>query len=201
VRNLSVPGASTNLLFPASPVFIPRPSRVSPNSRASAVVFRAPRQQLDTPGHHPSIPFNPHRARVRRNHGRLPSSRCIETAPEQPPAHHSSVDARFRYSTRTSQDLARVVTWCGGRGLLTVCRQFGHYPVNPPQNGASGSRRCVGNVSPDNYFPPGTASIKSARVFLRPFIASASPLKCPRRTTTRSCDGMITVLWPPAPFM
>src|SRR5712691_9957588 len=55
--------------------------------------------------------------------------------------------------------------------------------------------------SPDNYFPRDTASINSARVFLRPFIASASPLKCPRRTTTKSCEGMITVLWPPAPFM
>ncbi len=61
-----MPCASTNLLFPASPVFIPRSSCVSLNSRASAVVFRAPRQQLDTPGHHPAIPFSPHRARLRR---------------------------------------------------------------------------------------------------------------------------------------
>lgn len=61
-----MPCPSTNLAFPASPAFTPRPSCVSPNSRASAVVFRAPPRLLDTPGHHPSIPFNPHRARVRR---------------------------------------------------------------------------------------------------------------------------------------
>src|SRR6266850_5451981 len=29
-------------------------------------------------------PLNLHRARVRRNRGRLPSSRCIESAPEHP---------------------------------------------------------------------------------------------------------------------
>src|ERR1039457_2105348 len=28
---------------------------------------------------------------------------------------------------RTSRDLGRVVTWCGGRGLLTVCRQTWSY--------------------------------------------------------------------------
>ncbi len=61
-----MPCRSTNLVFPASPAFIPRPSCASPNSRASAIVFRAPRQPPDTPGHHPSIPFNPHSARVRR---------------------------------------------------------------------------------------------------------------------------------------
>ena len=101
-----MPCASTNLLFPASPVFIPRSSCVSPNSTASAVVFRAPRQQPDTPGHHPSIPFNPHRARVRRNHGGFLQVAVSKARRSSLPAHHSSVDARFRYSTRTSRDLA-----------------------------------------------------------------------------------------------
>jgi len=45
-----------------------------------------PRQQLDTPWTPPSIPFNP--IGPASTAGRLPSSRCIETAPDQPAAHH-----------------------------------------------------------------------------------------------------------------
>ena len=82
-RNLFAPGRSILLVFPVLPLLIPRSSCVSSNSTASAAVFRAPRQQPDRPGHHPSIQFNPHRAHLHRTHGRLPSSRCIESAPEQ----------------------------------------------------------------------------------------------------------------------
>jgi len=36
---------------------------------------------LGAPLHRSFLPLNLHSARVRRNHGRLPSSRCIESAP------------------------------------------------------------------------------------------------------------------------
>src|ERR1700682_1870576 len=48
--------------------------------RALRVICCAPPHHLNTPLRHPSAPFNLHRARVRRNRGRLPSSRCIESA-------------------------------------------------------------------------------------------------------------------------
>ena len=48
--------------------------------RALRVICCAPPHHLNTPLRHSSAPFNLHRARVRRNRGRLPSSRCIESA-------------------------------------------------------------------------------------------------------------------------
>ena len=48
--------------------------------RTLRVICCAPPHHLSTPLRHPSVPFNLHRARVRRNRGRLPSSRCIESA-------------------------------------------------------------------------------------------------------------------------
>jgi hypothetical protein len=52
-----------------------------------------------------------------------------------------------------------------------------------------------------SHFFAGTASIRSASAFLKLTAAGPSPLECPMRTTTRSCDGMISVVWPPAPAM
>src|SRR3984885_15990392 len=48
--------------------------------RALRVICCAPPHHPSTPLRHLSPPFNLHRARVRRNHGRLPSNRCIESA-------------------------------------------------------------------------------------------------------------------------
>src|SRR5437899_1592615 len=39
----------------------------------------------------------------------------------------------------------------------------------------------------------GTACIKSASALVKLAAPGMAPLKCPRRTTTRSCDGMISV--------
>ena len=56
----------------------------------------APPHHLSTSLRHPSAPFNWHRARVRRNRGRLPSSRCIESAqtlhPRAPTLLHRASD-------------------------------------------------------------------------------------------------------------
>ena len=48
--------------------------------RVLRVICCAPPHHLSTSLRHPSAPFNLHRARVRRDRGRLPSSRCIESA-------------------------------------------------------------------------------------------------------------------------
>ena len=67
-------------LTPVSPVLL-RFTQLQSAHGCSA----APRRTASaTPRHLLSIPFNSHKARVRRKHGRLPSSRCIESAPEQP---------------------------------------------------------------------------------------------------------------------
>jgi hypothetical protein len=81
-RNFSAPCRSTNLVFPASTAFVPRQSCALSRPTAFRVVFRTPPHHSGAPRYHRSTPFNPHRSRVRRNHGRLPSSRCIESAPE-----------------------------------------------------------------------------------------------------------------------
>src|SRR5215467_9679444 len=51
------------------------------------------------------------------------------------------------------------------------------------------------------YLLEGTASFSSASAFLKLVSPSLAPLKCPNRTTTRSCNGIIIVFWPPAPDM
>ena len=48
------------------------------------------------------------------------------------------------------------------------------------------------------HFLAGTASIKSAGAFPKSSDPRSLPLSCPRRTTTRSWDGMINVFWPKA---
>src|SRR5258708_10380419 len=39
----------------------------------------------------------------------------------------------------------------------------------------------------------GTASSRSASAFARLAVPGPAPLKCPKRTTTRSCDGIMSV--------
>jgi hypothetical protein len=50
------------------------------NLLAHGALYGALRHSLRAPPHRSVPPLNLHRARVRRNRGRLPSSRCIESA-------------------------------------------------------------------------------------------------------------------------
>jgi hypothetical protein len=50
------------------------------NLLAHGALYGALRHSLRAPPHRSIPPLNLHRARVRRNRGRLPSSRCIESA-------------------------------------------------------------------------------------------------------------------------
>lgn len=45
----------------------------------------------------------------------------------------------------------------------------------------------------------GIASIRIASALRKASPPGPWPLKWPSRTTTRSCDGMMSVVWPPAP--
>src|SRR6266851_7192809 len=69
---------------------LPVPSRVEITSYRSSprgAVLCASPHSFGAP-RRPTFPLlNLHRVRVRRNRGRLPSSRCIESAPE----HHASI--------------------------------------------------------------------------------------------------------------
>src|SRR6267378_7885219 len=60
------------------------------------VVSRALPHTLDTLPHQPFASLNLHKARVRRNHGRLRSNGFIEGAPEQRAHAHHLLNARLR---------------------------------------------------------------------------------------------------------
>jgi hypothetical protein len=71
-----VPCRRTNRLFPL-PQTLSSPHLFAPaSSQAPGVVCRALPHSPGVPSQHPSAPFNSHRARVRRNHERLPSNGC-----------------------------------------------------------------------------------------------------------------------------
>jgi hypothetical protein len=78
--------------------------------RALCVICCAPPHHLSTSLRHPSAPFNLHRARLRRNHGRLPSSRCIESAQTRharvPTLLHRASDTTLGLMTRNNFRLA-----------------------------------------------------------------------------------------------
>ena len=54
----------------------------------------------------------------------------------------------------------------------------------------------------DDYWPDsgGTAAINSARAAFSVFMPARSPRKCPILTTTKSCEGITNIRWPPAPL-
>jgi hypothetical protein len=60
----------------------------------------------------------------------------IEDEPAIASFHEVSVRQKPHSDKSTHHDLAQVVTWCGSRGLLTVCRQSINYLANPPENEA-----------------------------------------------------------------
>ena len=82
------------------------PHHISPCSNSSSLsILGCPPSRIPDVSSNPLFPLlNFHNTRVRRKTERLPSSRCIERAPEPPCSpHHSSVNARVRYSTKTYQ--------------------------------------------------------------------------------------------------
>jgi hypothetical protein len=86
----------------------------------SHVVSRAPSRRFGPPPHRSSYPFNPHRARIRRNHGRLRSNGCTESAPELPTPVRPSMRARSRYSASVSSPRLPVVRRSGLYGSPTT---------------------------------------------------------------------------------
>jgi hypothetical protein len=60
------------------------------------LVCRALPHSSGAPPHHSFPQLNLHKARVRRNHGRLPSNGFIESAPEHRARAHFFLKARFR---------------------------------------------------------------------------------------------------------
>jgi hypothetical protein len=78
----------TKSLCPTSPCFPLASNVVTVTHFSVRVTFSALPPGSLGPQHRRSTAFKLHRARVRRNRGRLPSSRCIESAPSALPHPH-----------------------------------------------------------------------------------------------------------------
>ena len=76
----SVPCRGTDLLFQLFHHTLHDPLSQAASFPAHTVTCRALQHSLGTARRRSFPPLNLHRARVRRNRGRLPSSRCIESA-------------------------------------------------------------------------------------------------------------------------
>jgi hypothetical protein len=90
----TAPCLRTNCLFRFLQTLCPRHFFAPANFQPLTVLSRAPPHSVGVPSRAPSTPFNSHRARVCRNHGRLPSNGSIERArsTRPPPLFHE--DAR-----------------------------------------------------------------------------------------------------------
>ena len=84
---------------------------------------------LGAPLHRSFLPLNLHNARVRRNRGRLPSSRCIESAR----THRARVRALPARASDTTLGLVGTNPMLQS-GLLPVCPQSGNHLALRPRN-------------------------------------------------------------------
>src|ERR1700688_1347205 len=83
----SPPCRRTNRFFPLLHTLRLRSSSFSASSSPRGAVLCASPHSFGAARRPTFPPLNLHRARIRRSHGRLPSSRCIESAPE----HHAFI--------------------------------------------------------------------------------------------------------------
>src|SRR5208337_5405080 len=74
---------------------------------SATVRYRALPHSLGTTSRRSFPPLNLHNDRVRRNHGRLPSSRCIESAP----THRARACSLLARASDTTLRLARTYAW------------------------------------------------------------------------------------------
>jgi predicted Zn-ribbon and HTH transcriptional regulator len=84
-----VSSRAINLFFSLLTLIHYQPTCLVNNDFSFHALSSAPLRSSGPPPHHASNPFNPHRARVRRNHGRLRSNGFIEGAPEHCAHAHS----------------------------------------------------------------------------------------------------------------
>src|SRR5882724_9115212 len=92
---------------------------ISINAPAAGIVCRALPHNLGAPSHHTFPQLNLHKARVRRNHGRLPSNGFIERAPEHP--------ARAHFFPESASDKALTSSNKNGEGLLLQLKSAGDF--------------------------------------------------------------------------
>jgi len=84
-----------NLPFPLLTIIHRQQTCHSYDRSSSHVIRCVPSRRSGPPPHRSSLPFNSHRARVRRNHGRLRSNGFIEDAPSIAHA-AATLNARLR---------------------------------------------------------------------------------------------------------